>query len=67
MTVPATFLNVEKYNGNNAARIFSFSFWSFGKEDIVVSRADPGGNEVILTLGTDYSIAFNQEICLDVS
>lgn len=61
MTVPATFLNVEKYNGNNAARIFSFSFWSFGKEDIVVSRADPGGNEVILTLGTDYSIAFNQK------
>lgn len=61
MTVPATFLNVEKYNGNNAARTFSFSFWSFGKEDIVVSRADPGGNEVILTLGTDYSIAFNQK------
>lgn len=61
MTVPATFLNVEKYNGNNAARIFLFSFWSFGKEDIVVSRADPGGNEVILTLGTDYSIAFNQK------
>lgn len=58
MTVQAT-TRVKRFDGNDLATEFSFSFKTFARTDLEVVLTGSDGNDTTLTLDSHYSVALN--------
>lgn len=49
------------YTGNGVQTQYPFGFTTFLNSELVVTRTDTSGNETVLTLTADYTVAFNAD------
>lgn len=59
MTISSTNRKAGPYVGNDTATDFPFDFKVFSASDLLVVRADASGEETILILDTDFTVALN--------
>lgn len=59
MTISSEVRKAGPFAGNNVATNFPFAFKVFTPADLLVVRADPTGDETVLAMGSDYTVALN--------
>lgn len=57
MTIPAGDSSVTQHTGNGAAATFDYEFKINDEADLLVTTTDTDGNDTVLTLTTDYTVA----------
>ena len=61
MTISSEVRKAGPFDGNDVADTFPFAFKVFTPADLLVIRADPTGDETVLTMGSDYTVALNPD------
>lgn len=61
MTISSEVRKAGPFDGNDVATTFPFAFKVFTQADLLVVRADPSGDEAVLAMGSDYTVALNPD------
>lgn len=61
MTISSEVRKAGPFAGNDVATTFPFAFKVFTQADLLVVRADPSGDETVLAMGSDYTVALNPD------